>query len=142
MNFSFRKIVFNLILLSTFSLLSYQNSYAQVLEPVKWSYEAKVLNDKEAELIFTATIDDTWHLYSQDLPPGGPVRTSFNFESLDGFQFLDDDVEIEEFEGWDEGSVYYSVVFNEPSLPQKRSSIRILIWLLNILPIRLNSQEK
>jgi thiol:disulfide interchange protein len=119
MNFSFRKIVFNLILLSTFSLLSYQNSYAQVLEPVKWSYEAKVLNDKEAELIFTATIDDTWHLYSQDLPPGGPVRTSFNFESLDGFQFLDDDVEIEEFEGWDEGSVYYSVVFNEPAAKEE-----------------------
>jgi thiol:disulfide interchange protein DsbD len=119
MNFSIRKIVFNLILLSTFSLFSYQNSDAQVLEPVKWSYEAKMLNSKEAELIFTATIDDTWHLYSQDLPPGGPVRTSFNFESLDGFRFVDDDVAIEEFEGWDEGSVYYSVVFNEPAAKEE-----------------------
>lgn len=119
MSFSFRRMVYNLILLSAFSLLSYQNSYAQVLEPVKWSYEAKMLNDKQAELVFTATIDDTWHLYSQDLPPGGPVKTSFNFESLDGFRFVDDDVEIEEFEGWDEGSVYYSVLFNEPSAKEE-----------------------
>jgi len=114
MVFSFQRMVIKLILLSLFSFLPSLVAVSQVLTPVKWSYEARILNDKEAELVFTALIDDTWHLYSQDLPPGGPVKTSFNFESLDGFKFVDEEVKIEEFEGWEEGSKLYSVVFNEP----------------------------
>ncbi len=41
---------------------------AQILEPVKWSYAVKELPNDEAELLFTANIDKTWHLYSQNLP--------------------------------------------------------------------------
>lgn len=41
---------------------------AQILEPVKWSYGVKELPNDEAELLFTANIDKTWHLYSQNLP--------------------------------------------------------------------------
>jgi thiol:disulfide interchange protein len=118
MHFSFRKFIPNLLFFF-FSLLIAQTGISQILEPVKWSYEARILNDKEAELVFTATIDETWHLYSQDLPPGGPVKTSFNFVSLEGFRFVDKDVKIEEFEGWDEGSNYYSVVFNEPKAKEE-----------------------
>ncbi len=50
---------------------------AQILEPVKWSFASKKTSDTEAELIFTATIDNGWHLYSQDIPPNGPVPTEF-----------------------------------------------------------------
>ncbi len=53
---------------------------AQVLKPVKWSFSTKQISNNEAQLIFTATIDPTWHLYSQDIPPDGPVPTTFTFE--------------------------------------------------------------
>ena len=88
--------------------------FSQVLEPVKWKYESKMLSNNEAELIFTATIDDTWHLYSQNIKDGGPIKTSFFFNSLEGFEFIDKNVKIEEEEGFDgEGSKIYRVVFNE-----------------------------
>lgn len=52
---------------------------AQVVSPVKWSYEKKKISDKEIELIFNASIDAGWHLYGTDLPDGGPVSTTFTF---------------------------------------------------------------
>ncbi len=55
-------------------------SFAQVLKPVKWSFSTKQLSNEDVQLIFTANIDPTWHLYSQDIPEDGPVPTSFNFE--------------------------------------------------------------
>ena len=37
-------------------------AFAQILEPVKW--DAQIEQDgKNAEIILTATIDDTWHIY-------------------------------------------------------------------------------
>ena len=74
-------IVFVLLLTSFFSR-------AQVLEPVKWSFETKILNDTEAELLLTAKIDKTWHLYSQHLPEDGPVATSFTFEKSKNYKLL------------------------------------------------------
>jgi DsbC/DsbD-like thiol-disulfide interchange protein len=34
-------------------------------EPIKWKYEVKMLSNCEAELVFTATVEKGWHLYSQ-----------------------------------------------------------------------------
>lgn len=56
------------------------NSYAQILEPVKWSTSVNKISDSEYELVATATIEDKWHLYSQTVPEGGPIPTSFTFE--------------------------------------------------------------
>jgi thiol:disulfide interchange protein DsbD len=60
-------------------------SYGQVLTPVKWSFSFKSISKSEAELIFTATIDKGWHLYSQDIPENGPIPTKFTFEKGMGF---------------------------------------------------------
>lgn len=87
---------------------------AQVLTPVKWSHKSKDLGDNTYELIFKATVDQGWHLYSQNIKDGGPVKTSFLFNSLDGFEFVDDNVTVEETEGFEPGSVLYRVVFDEP----------------------------
>lgn len=54
--------------------------HAQILEPVKWSTQVLKISDVEYDLVATATIDDNWHLYSQNVPEGGPVSTSFSFE--------------------------------------------------------------
>ncbi|MCC8427020.1 protein-disulfide reductase DsbD N-terminal domain-containing protein [Mucilaginibacter sp. UR6-11] len=61
---------------------------AQILAPVKWSYGAKKINAKEAVVFMKASIDEGWHLYSQFVKDGGPVKTTFTFASgaysLDG----------------------------------------------------------
>jgi thiol:disulfide interchange protein len=42
--------------------------HAQIITPVKWAFSVKELANDEAELLFTASIDKTWHLYSQFMP--------------------------------------------------------------------------
>ena len=62
---------------------------AQILPPVKWKIK---LDDKggapEKEIVFTATADKGWHLYDMNLPEGGPVSTSFTFETLNGAELI------------------------------------------------------
>lgn len=52
---------------------------AQAQKPVKWNFSATPLNEKEAELIFAATLPKGWHIYSQHLEPDGPMPTTFTF---------------------------------------------------------------
>ncbi|MDP4277226.1 MAG: cytochrome c biogenesis protein CcdA [Bacteroidota bacterium] len=59
-------------------------SAAQILEPIKWKFELKNGSGTEKELFFIANIDKGWHLYTMNLPEGGPVSTSFEFEKLEG----------------------------------------------------------
>ncbi len=69
-----KKVVLSFLLLCCVLGLS-----AQILKPVKWSFSNKQISDTEFELILTANIDNTWHLYSQFIGEGGPVPTSFKF---------------------------------------------------------------
>jgi thiol:disulfide interchange protein DsbD len=61
---------------------------AQILEPVKWSFDNKYVEDNEVELIFKANIDNGWHLYSTNIPEGGPIKTSFTFEESTGYELI------------------------------------------------------
>ncbi len=65
-------------LLATFVLLTVSAS-AQILEPVKWSFSSEEIAAHEYKLIFKATIDNRWHLYSQDIPQAPPA-TTFTFK--------------------------------------------------------------
>ncbi|MFP4620604.1 MAG: cytochrome c biogenesis protein CcdA [Bacteroidales bacterium] len=58
----------------------------QVVNPVEWEYQVEKEGDNTAFLIFKADIDPDWHLYSQNFPEGGPIRTSFNFEESSHFK--------------------------------------------------------
>ena len=89
---------------------------AQVLKPVKWTYESKKIKENTYELIFTATIERTWHLYSQDVPPppDGPEKTAFYFYGMDGFEFTDKSIKIVEEESFmRENSIDLLVVIEE-----------------------------
>ena len=55
---------------------------AQILEPIHWKVSAKALTDSTTDVIMTATIDEGWHLYTQDIPDGGPVPTQFSYGEL------------------------------------------------------------
>ncbi|MEZ5146071.1 MAG: hypothetical protein R2759_03010 [Bacteroidales bacterium] len=86
--------------------------FAQVLEPVKWSYNKTDLGDNNWELTFTASIDEHWHLYSQEIPEGGPEKTAFYFYDIDGFELLDKNIEIIEEESFtEENNLDYIIPF-------------------------------
>ena len=72
---------FSLVFLMGFQL------FAQVLEPVKWTFESKQ-DGQEATLIFKAVIEEGWHLYDTQLPEGGPVKTSIHFADSTLFDFV------------------------------------------------------
>lgn len=52
---------------------------AQVQNPVQWSYTAKKKASNVYEVVVTAVLEPSWHIYSQNTPSGGPVPTKFTF---------------------------------------------------------------
>ena len=61
-------------------------AFAQMLEPVKWTQELKMVSETEAELIFNATIEEGWHLYTTDVPDGGPLPASLRIDVMEGVE--------------------------------------------------------
>ena len=62
-------------------LLTITFASGQILDPVKWNFTQNQLSDDEFEIIYTATIDNGWYIYSQYLDgEDGPIPTSFNYE--------------------------------------------------------------
>lgn len=74
------------ISLSFFLLLFAMVAQAQIQDPVKFKSEWKILPGGEAEVVFTASIDKGWHVYSTDLGDGGPISATFNVERLSGVE--------------------------------------------------------
>lgn len=60
--------------------------FAQLHEPVKFSVSQKRLSDTEMEIVFTGTIAPGWHVYSTDIPDGGPTPASINFDEQQGVE--------------------------------------------------------
>ena len=76
-----KKILFSLIV----SFLAFA-AYAQIQEPVKFKTELKNVSATEVEIVFTASIEQGWHVYSTDLGDGGPISATFNTDKLTGAQ--------------------------------------------------------
>lgn len=79
-----KRIFFLLIVLFTC-----RSAFAQVEGHVTWAYAAKKVSATEAVVLLKATIDNGWHIYSQHVKDGGPIKTSFKFKpsgeyTLDG----------------------------------------------------------
>ena len=75
-------------LVLTFILFSAFGAFAQLENPVSWSYAAKRISKTEAVLYLKATIEDDWHIYSQNIKPGGPNKTSFTFSTSKDFTLV------------------------------------------------------
>jgi len=67
---------------------------AQILEPAVWNFEISSENvnvGEEVDLIFTATIDPKWYLYSSDFDPDlGPKVTTFIFDENKSYSLVGD----------------------------------------------------
>ena len=61
---------------------------AQIKDPIKFKTELTALSDTEAEVVFTATMDKGWHVYSTDLGDGGPISATFNVDNKSGVELV------------------------------------------------------
>ena len=61
---------------------------AQMVDPVHFTSDLKTENGVEAEIIFHATIDNGWHVYSTEIGNGGPTEATFNVVKMDGAELV------------------------------------------------------
>ena len=57
---------------------------AQMVDPVHFTAVLKTGNGAEAEIIFHATIDQGWHVYSTEIGEDGPIEATFNVVKMEG----------------------------------------------------------
>lgn len=61
---------------------------AQDALPVTWKFTTKKITDCEYDLLFTASIEDTWHMYSMKVVDDGPLPTVIKFKNTDGIELI------------------------------------------------------
>jgi len=81
-------LTLGILLSSLFSLK------AQVVETVSWDFSTEKVSETEVNLVFKATIDESWHLYSQHFADGGPIRLNFTFNPSDKYELVGELVEV------------------------------------------------
>ncbi len=64
------------------------SAVAQIVEPVRFKTDLKMLGGDRAEIVFEATIDKGWHLYSTELGQDGPIQASFNAVKMEGVELV------------------------------------------------------
>ena len=57
-----------------------------MIDPVHFTSQLKMLEGDEAEIVFSATVDPGWHVYSTDLGNDGPISATFNAVKMDGVE--------------------------------------------------------
>ena len=66
------------------SLLTVSVAFAQMANPVKVQCQLKDVSATEAELVFNATIEQGWHMYSTEVVEFGPTPTTLEVEKISG----------------------------------------------------------
>ncbi len=83
-------------------VLGLTTAFAQIQDPVQFKTEWKKISDTEAQIVFTGNIDEGWHVYSTDLPEGGPISATFNTDKMEGVELdgklMPEGKEIEAFD--------------------------------------------
>ncbi|HEX8270515.1 MAG TPA: cytochrome c biogenesis protein CcdA [Flavobacterium sp.] len=72
------------IYLLLFTFFAIANSLAQVDDAVKWRSRTEKISDTEFNLVFEASIEPDWHIYSQFTPEGGPLAMELKFTAAKG----------------------------------------------------------
>lgn len=107
---------------------------SQVLTPAKWTYETSVkeaTTGDEVDLIFKATIDKDWYLYSSEFPcEDGPIKTSFNLIPHASFQLIGKLVPVNPVDKYDDIFECDVKIFKKTA--EFRQKIKILSSSLSI----------
>lgn len=63
-------------------------SKAQIQNPVSWTKSVEKVDGNVYRLVFKAKIEDGWKIYATE-DMDGPIKTSINFEGVDGFSVVE-----------------------------------------------------
>lgn len=74
-----RLLLFSVIILLT------TNIRAQIYDPVTWDFSYEKKGENSYELILVASIEEHSHIYSMNIPDGGPIPTTFGFDTLPSY---------------------------------------------------------
>lgn len=72
-------------------MCSLHTLHSQILNPIKWETTSQKIDSENYTLIFKATLEDGWYLYSQEgSGDEGPIPTEFNFLDIEkgGFELV------------------------------------------------------
>lgn len=78
----------NRIFLILFSLINFVGFSQTPLKPVTWEVGYMQKSPTDGEIIFTATIEKKWHIYSQRPTDVGPIPTSFTVTPSADFELI------------------------------------------------------
>jgi thiol:disulfide interchange protein DsbD len=75
-------------------LLPAVSLFGQINDPASWKFSYEKKDGNTWELVFKATIQEGWHIYSIDVPKNGPIATSFRFDTLTTWSFASKPFEV------------------------------------------------
>lgn len=76
------------VILMICSLVVVLNVSGQIVDPVHFTSELNTGRSAEAEIVFHATIDKGWHVYSTELGDDGPIAASFHAVRMEGAELV------------------------------------------------------
>ena len=76
------------VMMILWTLMVVLGMHAQMVDPVHFTSELKMGEGTEAEIIFHATIDNGWHVYSTEIGGDGPIEATFNVEKMEGAELV------------------------------------------------------
>ena len=77
------------ILTTIITLFWISLSFGQIEDPVKWTSNIIKVSETEYDLVFKATIEKNWHLYSSFNPEGASLPIEFESEQMgETFDFV------------------------------------------------------
>ena len=76
------------LFLTAVLLITAMAAMAQMQDPVKFTTQLKTGSGPEAEMIFSATIDKGWHVYSTKLGSDGPIEASLHVNKMEGAELV------------------------------------------------------
>lgn len=76
-----------IMIMTAVSAMAQQLGGGQQTAPVRWRTTVKMTSATEGVLTLKALVTSGWHLYGTDIPKGGPVATTLNFDASKGVKF-------------------------------------------------------
>lgn len=82
-----------LIIIACLFLTAFSAS-SQIFDPATWEFSYEKKGDNQYEIIITANIEEGSHIYAMSVPDGGPIPTSFTFDTIAAFQLVGTTYEV------------------------------------------------
>lgn len=95
-------------------------AFAQIDNPVHWTFKASPAGENKVDISATAQIDEGWHLYSQFLKDGGPVPTSFQFTNTESYHLVDSVTESPAATSGYDSTFEMTILYHEKSVTFKQ----------------------